>query len=160
MIFEFSGRHLVNRAPWGGWFLVSMCLMLSHCASGPPPAPGDSAYHGKETRNYRNGYHHGFMDGSKKLEPSFERYHDEYPLAMSEIFSKGYQNGYEAGRHNAPATPADEERGYQNGYEAGQADAQNGTQPDPMRYRSQFSAGSEAAFREGYAKGYQDGRRE
>jgi len=143
-----------------GMGMLAICLLLGQCANGPPPAPGDNAYHGKESKAYRNGYHHGFMDGTKKLEPSFERYYNEYAPAMSSVFSRGYQTGYEAGRHNAPATPADEDRAFQNGHDAGQADSQNGMRPDPGRYRSQFSTGSEKAFREGYAKGFEDGRRE
>ena len=140
--------------------LLGAVLMLGQCASGPPPAPGDAAYHGKQTAAYRNGYHHGFMDGTKKLEPSFERYHEEYTPPMSTVFSQGYRAGYEAGRHNAPATSVDEDRALQNGHDAGQSDAQNGLRPDPARYRNQFSAGSEKAFREGYQQGFAEGRKE
>jgi hypothetical protein len=140
--------------------VLAAFVLLAQCAGGPPPAPGDSAYRGKEAKAYRNGYHHGYQDGTGKLEPSFERYYQEYPPEMSGVFSRGYQSGYEAGRHNAPANPADEDRAWQNGYDAGQGDAQNGAQPNPARCRSQYSTGSEAVFREGYAKGYQDARRE
>lgn len=140
--------------------MMAVCLVLNQCTSGPPPAPGDSAYHGKQAAVYRNGYHHGFMDGGKKLEPSFERYHDEYALEMGGVFSQGYRVGYEAGRHNAPAAEVDEDRALQNGRDAGQSDAQNGLRPDPTRYQSQFSAGSEKAFSEGYRQGYGEGRKE
>ena len=48
--------------------LAVVCL-LSQCTN-PPPAPGDKDIHGrKQTNAYREGYHHGFMDGSHKLGP-------------------------------------------------------------------------------------------
>jgi hypothetical protein len=142
--------------------LGAACLLflLSQCA-GPPPAPGDKDYHGrKQTNAYREGYHHGFMDGSRKLDPNFERYHDEYLPATQQTFAIGYQKGYDAGRPSAPATPADEERAFQNGHEAGQTDARNGLQPNHQRYRNQFSTGTEGAFHQGYVKGYEEARRE
>ncbi len=145
---------------WKCLGMAAVCLLLGQCASGPPPAPGDNSYHGKQATAYRNGYHHGFMDGGKALDASFERYHGEYAQEMSGIFSQGYRVGYEAGRHNAPAAPVDEDRALQNGRDAGQSDAQNGLRPDPMRYRSQFSTGSEKAFQEGYQRGFAEGRKE
>jgi hypothetical protein len=140
--------------------LAALPLLLGQCASGPPPAPGDSAYHGKQTTAYRNGYHHGYMDGANRLDPSFERYHEEYAAKLSNVFSEGYRAGYEAGRHNAPAAAGDEEQAFQNGRDAGHSDAQNALRPNPARYRDQYSAGSEKAFREGYAKGFEEERKE
>jgi hypothetical protein len=138
--------------------LAVVCL-LGQCTN-QPPAPGDKDIHGRaQTNAYRDGYHHGFMDGSHKLDFDFERYHDEYRPETKEVFRSGYQKGFADGRHQAPASPADEDRAYQNGYEAGQSDAQNGASPSPDRYRNQFSIGSEASFRDGYAKGYREGRK-
>ncbi len=140
--------------------MAAVCL-LSQCA-GPPPAPGDKDIHGrKQTNAYREGYHHGFMDGSHKLDFDFERYHEEYLPETKEAFSNGYhRKGFPEGRHNAPATTEDQDRIFQNGYDAGQSDAQNGSAPDPARYRNQFSTASKASFRDGYAKGYREGRKE
>ena len=139
--------------------LLTLCfaLLLGHC-TGPPPAPGDSAYRGKQTAAYRLGYHHGFMDGSNKLDDNFERYHDEYQPEGRDAFARGYQVGHEAGRHSAAANDADQDRAYQNGYDAGAADAANGARPEHRRYRAQFTTGSEPSFREGYEKGWHDAR--
>lgn len=142
------------------WVALAACMLLAQCKSGPPPAPGDQSYHGRANAAYRNGYHHGFMDGTKKLEPNFERYHNEYTPSARELFGRAYQAGYEAGRHNAPASSGDEDRAFQNGRDAGQSDALNGVRPDPSRYRSQYSTGSEGAFRDGYAAGFEEGRKE
>jgi hypothetical protein len=155
MKFEFNAFLWTRAVP-----MLAACLLLSQCKSGPPPAPGDKAFHGGDAKAYRDGYHHGYSDGMEKLEPSFERYYPEYSAETKEVFHGGYRAGYDAGRHGAPATSGDEDRASQNGYDAGQSDAQNGLRPDPSRYRSQYSAGSEAAFREGYARGYRDARRE
>lgn len=136
---------------------LAAALVLSHC-SAPPRAPGDSVYRGGQATAYRLGYHHGFMDGSRKLDDNFERYHDEYRPEGRDVFARGYQLGHDAGRHSAAADATEEDRAFQDGYDAGQADAENGARPDHRRYRSQFSAGSEPAFREGYNKGYHDVR--
>ena len=138
---------------------LAALALLCQCTS-PPPAPGDSAYHGKQAAAYRLGYHHGFMDGSNKLDDNFERYHDEYQPEGREAFARGYQVGLEAGRHSATADAPDQDRVYQNGYDAGQADAENGTRPDYRRYRTQFSSGSEPSFREGYEKGWETARKQ
>ena len=138
-------------------FILATAALLCQCA-GPPPAPGDKTFHGKQNTGYRVGYHHGFMDGSKKLEENFERYHDEYLPTTREAFARGYQIGHEAGRHSAAADAADQDTAYQNGYDAGAADAINGTRPDHRRYRSQFTTASEPSFREGYVKGWHDAR--
>jgi hypothetical protein len=138
--------------------VAAVCL-LAQC-SNQPPAPGDKDIHGRaQTNAYRDGYHHGFMDGSRMMDFNFERYHDEYKPETKEVFHTGYQKGFSEGRRNASASPADQDRAYQNGYDAGQSDAQNGASPSPDRYRSQFSTGSEASFRDGYAKGYREGRK-
>lgn len=138
--------------------LLALAL-LSQCA-GPPPAPGDRAFQGRQNTAYRLGYHHGFMDGSRKLEENFERYHDEYLPETRTAFSKGYQTGHQAGLHSAAADDADQDRAYQEGYDAGQADALNDAPPDHRRYRAQFSAASEPSFREGYERGWHEARRE
>ena len=138
-------------------FVIACAVLLSDCA-GPPPAPGDKAFHGKASAAYRLGYHHGFMDGSNKLAENFERYHDEYQPQGRDAFARGYQGGHEAGRHSAAASTADQDTAYQNGYDAGAADAINSTRPDHRRYRSQFTAASEPSFREGYEKGWHDAR--
>lgn len=140
--------------------LTLICLLLLSQCTSPPPAPGDSAYRGKQTAAYRLGYHHGFMDGSNKVDDNFERYHDEYQPADRDAFARGYQTGYEAGHHSAAADAADQDRAYQNGYDAGQADAENGARPDHRRYRIQFGTGSEPSFRQGYEKGWEDARKQ
>lgn len=140
-------------------FALAALTMLSQCA-GPPPAPGDSAYRGKQTTAYRLGYHHGFMDGENKLTDNFERYHEEYLPENRDIFAKGYQTGHEAGSRGAAADDADQDRAYQYGYDAGQADAENGVRPDHRRYRRQFGASAESSFRMGYEKGWDDARRQ
>jgi len=139
------------------FFGAALAMLLGQC-TGPPPAPGDSAYRGRQVAAYRLGYHHGFMDGSNNLDDNFERYHDEFEPVGRDAFARGYQVGHEAGRRGAAADAADQDRAYQNGYDAGQADAMNGARPDPGRYRTQFTAGSEASFREGYEKGWHDAR--
>ncbi len=140
-------------------FALVAIVVLSHCA-GPPPAPGDSIYHGKQAAAYRLGYHHGFMDGSIKQDESFERYHDEYQADGRDAFARGYQAGYEAGRHSAAADAPDQDRAFRNGYDAGQADAMNGTRPDHRRHRAQFTPGTESSFHEGYEKGWEEGRKQ
>ena len=140
-------------------FIIAVVGLLTQC-TGPPPAPGDKAFRGKQTSAYRLGYHHGFMDGSNKLAENFERYHDEYQPASREAFSRGYLLGHEAGRHSAAADAADQDTAYQNGYDAGTADAINSTRPDHRRYRSQFSTASEPSFREGYEQGWHDARQQ
>ena len=137
---------------------IAALVLLSQCIGRPPPAPGDAAYHGKQTNAYRLGYHHGFMDGSNKLEDNFERHHDEYQPSTRDAFAKGYHLGHESGRHSAAADAADQDQAYQNGYDAGHADAQNGATPGHRRYRAQFTADTEPSFREGYEKGWHDGR--
>lgn len=138
--------------------LVLLALaLLSQCA-GPPPAPGDRAYHGKQSTAYRLGYHHGFMDGGNKAEDNFERHYGHFSAATRDSFARGYQVGYEAGRHGAAADTADQDRAFQLGYDAGLADAQNGAAPEHRRYRLQFTKETEPSFREGYAKGWHDGR--
>lgn len=140
-------------------FALAALMLLSQCTS-PPPAPGDSAYRGKQTSAYRLGYHHGFMDGSNKVEDNFERYHDEYQPDVRDAFSKGYQTGHEAGYLSTAVDAADQDRAYQYGYDAGQADSENGNRPDYRRYRRQFGTAAEFAFREGYEKGWEDARKQ
>ncbi len=140
--------------------LTLVCaLLLSQCA-GPPPAPGDSVFHGKQASAYRLGYHHGFMDGTGKLDDNFERYHDEFRPEGREAFARGYQAGHESGRRGAAADDTDLDRAYQNGHDAGLADAENGAKPDYRRYRNQFNAGSAPSFRDGYEKGWEEARRQ
>lgn len=141
-------------------FLGAVLVMLLGQCAGPPPAPGDSAYRGKQAVAYRLGYHHGFMDGSGRRDDNFERYHDEYEPEQRDLFARGYQAGYDAGRNSAAADAADRDRAYQNGYDAGQADGVNGARPDYRRYLAQFAGASEASFREGYEKGWEDARRQ
>ncbi|HEY2573487.1 MAG TPA: hypothetical protein VGH65_05430 [Verrucomicrobiaceae bacterium] len=131
-------------------------MLLAQCAT--PPAPGDSAYHGNQRVAYRLGYHHGFMDGSHRLEENFERYHDAYQPDGREAFARGYEAGHAAGRSGATTDPADQDRAYRDGYDAGQADAVNSMRPDFQRHREKFGAGSGAAFREGYETGWREGR--
>lgn len=140
-------------------FAIAALTLLNQCTS-PPPAPGDSAYRGKQTAAYRLGYHHGFMDGSNKLDDNFERYHVEYQPENRDAFAKGYQTGHEAGLHGAAADAADQDRAYQFGYDSGHTDSVNGARPDHRRYRRQFGTDSEQLFREGYEKGWEDGRKE
>lgn len=100
------------------------------------------------------------MDGSNKLDDNFERYHDEYLLESRDAFAKGYQTGHEAGYRSSAADAADQDRAYQYGYDAGQTDAENGSRPDHRRHRRQFGTGAESSFREGYAKGWEDARKQ
>lgn len=137
---------------------LGAALALAGACSGPPPAPGDSAFRGREATAYRHGYHHGHMDGSRNLEENFERYHAEFEPEDREAFARGYQTGHEAGRRDAAAAPSENDQAWQNGYEAGQADAGNAFRPDHRRYAHQFNAASEASFRQGYDKGYHDAR--
>ena len=155
--FRFFGQSQLTSMKHLPRIFALATLLLAACAS-PPPAPGDKAFHGKQNTAYRLGYHHGFMDGSKKLDDNFERYHDEYLAEGRDAFARGYQIGHEAGRHDAAADDADQDRAFQNGYDAGAADAVNSTRPDHTRYRSQFSTAAEPLFREGYEKGWHDAR--
>ena len=138
-------------------FVLLALALLSQCA-GPPPAPGDRAFHGRENTAYRLGYHHGFMDGERKAPENFERHRGHFTAETRDAFAAGYHSGFDAGRHSASADEADQDIAYQNGYDAGAADAVNGIRPDHTRYRSRFGTASEPSFREGYEKGWHDAR--
>lgn len=135
---------------------LALTLLLSHCASRPPHAPGDDAFSGVDATTYRRAYYHGLEDGKRSREDDFERYHSEYTSETAKAFQRGYSQGYEIGRENAEAGVEASDDAFNQGVELGRADSNNSQPPNYQRHHAAYTAGTESSFRRGYAQGYRE----
>ena len=141
--------------------LAICCLiLLPQCATRTPRAPGDAALSGQEASVYRRGYYHGLEDAKQSQDEDFEQHHAEFDSSSANAFERGYSKGYKDGRPQAIASGEDRDEAYNQGLELGKADYMNAQSPAYERHRAFYTAGSEKAFRLGYAEGYKQARSE
>ena len=135
-----------------------VAVLLSHCASRPPHAPGDNNFSGDDEIAYRRAYYHGFEDGKRDRDDDFERYHNEYDGRTEKAFERGYNQGYEAGREQADASEEAKDAAFNQGVELGRADCENAQTPFYQRHHAVYTSSTESSFRRGYVQGYQEAR--
>lgn len=104
---------------------------------------------------YDTGYQAGLADAQAGNTYDPVAGSHDLPTDASRAYTRGYADGYEAGR---PGNPSGLQQYYDEGYAHGEADAQAGRTYDPVAGSHNLPAQASREYTRGYADGYEVGR--